>query len=62
MIAIKQPSQRAIALAIQRDGVVATREKLGCDEQTMMRAAIGVPLRDDVARRIDGIVAKWEEE
>ena len=60
MIAIKQPSRRTLALAIERDGVVATRERLAVDEQTMMRAALGVPLRDDVARRIDKAVSKWE--
>lgn len=62
MIAIKQPSRRALARAIERDGVVATRTLLGVDEQTMMRAALGVPLRDDVARRIDGLVEEWETE
>ena len=60
MIAIKQPSRRALALTIEREGVVATRERLGIDEQTMMRAALGVPLRDDVARAIDKAVSKWE--
>ena len=59
MIAIKPPSRRALSLTIERDGVVATRERLGIDEQTMMRAALGVPLRDDVARAIDKAVSKW---
>lgn len=62
MIAIKQPSRRALSQAIKQNGVMATRALLDVDEQTMMRAALGVPLRDDVARRIDDIVSKWEVE
>lgn len=62
MISIKQATRDTLSAALRRDGVVATRTKLGVDEQTMMRAALGVPLRDDVARRIDAIVSKWEEE
>lgn len=62
MIALKQPSRSALAIAIAADGVSATRQRLGVDEQTMMRAALGVPLRDDVAHRIDAEVSKWEVE
>lgn len=60
MIALKQPVRDALAVAISANGVVATRQRLGVDEQTMMRAALGVPLRDDVAQRIAAKVAEWE--
>lgn len=62
MLALKQHVRDALAKAVATDGVAATRQRLGVDEQTMMRAALGVPLRDDVARRIDAIVSKWEAE
>lgn len=60
MIALKGEYRREIIGAIELDGVVATRERLGVDEQTMMRAALGVPLRDDVARRIAAAIDTWE--
>lgn len=59
MIALSDGYRDQLAKRIQRDGVQSTRDWLGCDEQTMMRAALGVPLRDDVARRI---AAKLGEE
>lgn len=62
MIALKQQARLALTLAITTDGVVATRQRLGVDEQTMMRAALGVPLRDDVAQRIAAKVVDWESE
>lgn len=62
MIALKQPVRDALAVAISANGVVATRQRLGVDEQTMMRAALGVPLRDDVAHRIAAKVSAWENE
>lgn len=61
MIALDAEARAALAATIERTGVVATREQLGVDEQTMMRAALGVPLRDDVARKIGKVVAKWQK-
>lgn len=58
MIVLNYGDRAELAKRIQRDGVQSTRDWLGCDEQTMMRAALGVPLRDEVARRI---AAKLEE-
>lgn len=52
VIALNDGYRDQLARRIQRDGVQSTRDWLGCDEQTMMRAALGVPLRDEVARRI----------
>lgn len=60
MLTLKQQTRSALAVAIVSDGVAATRHRLGVDEQTMMRAALGVPLRDDVARKIDKAVSAWE--
>ena len=62
MIAINQRLRARLSKRIESKGVVSTRTELGCDEQTMMRAALGVPLRDDVARRIADAVDAWETE
>ncbi len=56
MIALSLRLRSKLRLVILTRGVVATREELSCDEQTMMRAAVGVPLRDDVAQRLALIV------
>lgn len=60
MIALSPPLRDILSEAIRTAGVVETKEQLECDEQTMMRAAIGIPLRDDVAKRIAGVVRKWK--
>lgn len=62
MIALQPSLQARLAGAVKRHGVTEVRSWLECDEQTMMRAAVGVPLRDDVAKRIALIVDTWEEE
>lgn len=62
MIAIGKELRRLLSAAIEQRGVNDVRAELDCDEQTMMRAAIGVPLRDDVAKRIAKVVETWEEE
>jgi hypothetical protein len=62
MIALSQQLRAKLAERIQRHGVADVRTSLECDEQTMMRAAVGVPLRDDVAKRLSRIVEKWEVE
>lgn len=60
MIALNIRLRAKLAKTIETHGVVATRDWLECDEQTMMRAAVGVPLRDDVAKRIAAKVEEWE--
>ena len=60
MIALNAGLRARLAKAIGEDGVVSVRDQLECDEQTMMRAAMGVPLRDDVAKRIASHVKKWK--
>ncbi len=60
MIALNIRLRAKLTKTIETHGVVATRDRLECDEQTMMRAAIGVPLRDDVAKRIATKVENWE--
>ncbi len=60
MIALSPSLQAVLAEAIRTAGVVATKDQLGCDEQTMMRAAVGVPLRDEVAKRIAQTVKRWK--
>jgi hypothetical protein len=62
MIALSPKLRSKIVDRLQRHGVVDVRGWLGCDEQTMMRAAVGVPLRDDVAKRISRVIEKWEDE
>jgi hypothetical protein len=59
MIALNARLRGKLLEAIPTQGVAAVRDKLECDEQTMMRAAVGVPLRDDVAARIAAKVEKW---
>jgi hypothetical protein len=60
MIALSQKLRRKLSSRIESLGVVDVRTDLECDEQTMMRAAVGVPLRDDVAKRIALAVEAWE--
>ncbi len=60
MIALSRPLRAKLSVAIEQRGVNDVRSALGCDEQTMMRAALGIPLRDDVAKRIAKIVGEWE--
>lgn len=60
MIVLAPPLRAKLAKALERDGVNQTKLALECDEQTMSRAALGIPLRDDVAKRIARIVSKWE--
>jgi hypothetical protein len=60
MIALAQNLRTKLAESIRRHGVSDVRSWLECDEQTMMRAAIGVPLRDDVAKRLAAVVEQWE--
>jgi len=60
MIALSPALQVVLAEAIRTAGVVATKDQLECDEQTMMRAAVGVPLRDEVAKRIAQTVKRWK--
>ncbi len=60
MIALNREMRAKLAVTIEQRGVVHVRSLLKCDEQTMMRAALGVPLRDDVAERIAEIVGEWE--
>lgn len=60
MIALSHTLRTKLSGAIEQRGVSDVRSELGCDEQTMMRAALGVPLRDDVAKRIAKIVGEWE--
>jgi hypothetical protein len=62
MIALSPGLRGKLAARIERNGVVDVRTALECDEQTMMRAAVGVPLRDDVAKRIAAIVERWKKE
>lgn len=62
MLALSQKLRLVLSGAILARGIAEVRSELECDEQTMMRAAIGVPLRDDVARRIKSVVETWEEE
>jgi hypothetical protein len=60
MIALNPQLRTKLVTRIERQGVVDVRTALECDEQTMMRAAVGVPLRDDVAKRIAVIVERWK--
>lgn len=61
MIALSSILRAKLAKTIERVGVSETKACLECDEQTMSRAALGIPLRDDVAKRIARIVSKWED-
>jgi hypothetical protein len=60
VIALNQRLRAKLSKTILSAGVVETRAVLECDEQTMMRAAVGLPLRDDIAKRIAAVVDKWE--
>lgn len=60
VIALNHQLRERLVKAIEAQGVVEIRDKLECDEQTMMRAAVGVPLRDDVAKRIATVVERWK--
>jgi hypothetical protein len=60
MIALEIKLRAKLASTIERHGVNDVLAWLGCDEQTMMRAAIGIPLRDGVAKRIAKVVGEWE--
>lgn len=62
MIALGIRLRQKLQKAILASGVAGARNALDCDEQTMMRAAVGVPLRDDVAKRLALAVEGLETE